>query len=550
MDIPFNFTKGTFRAGFLENYMLPLADWMCRRESSVLTAQETGSPWETALCSIYLLDLLDICEDTASEAAKEWCRSRRSEILSNVTDAVRWMMSVASTKKVIHDGKTMEETCWERVTWDTATVIRSQLMVKSKLSERLTVTDQKLLDEKIIGGVVWLVARYGDWENHGKYSFGNTDLAAGAFALIRFLQQSKGLPSRVIKSVSGQSAEPFLCGVKETLERIVNTLLSSATSPSPDGIPDIKPSLIVEFCQNCWWDDYFTTSEVTEVLCEYIGFETSENLSFINSDIPLAPDDVNLRHERGNFLEKVTSIRSKVVAAMRYFELTQVDGGWGSHIDTIKALYAYIKISALLAPQDATHPNLGITFSTQSHIAFKALRWLCDYKQFFYSPLDKQGYARSFMHTMFLSCFCGQTFVAVYANWKPSKKEAFELFDDVIWSAPCRISEGHAEKTKIEAQLDRVIRENSLQQEKLKYQNDELNEGKKSALLYRDIAITAFFTSVIYIILMIITAGVNINPAWAFKEFAGSITLSIAAGAFLFKILHAVLSGNKPKRSK
>jgi hypothetical protein len=227
--------------------------------------------------------------------------------------------------------------------------------------------------------LMWLNYRFTKWEQEIKYPFGPADIAQ---ILITSLYVKNYYPSvfRELKRIL------------EPLNRaIVNYLLVQAMQAVEMRLEDGSSAKFV------WWGDYFQTAEVLESLALYY-------------------DDLKHSADREEKSFKI-GLEKAIFDACMYIERTQQDGMWGTHVDTIRILYTYLRVSTLV-------PKL----SCQPHLVFKALRWICDEKQCFADG--------SFLHTMFLTIFMAPTLIAVHDYWPLADKLIIQVYDDALWSSP------------------------------------------------------------------------------------------------------------------
>lgn len=202
---------------------------------------------------------------------------------------------------------------------------------------------------------------------------------------------------------------------------------------------------ILTYC----WVDYFSTAEVVESLTAFhsYGCDLVEN----GQNKILIP----------KLLEVLPKIRVALVRACSYFEQTQEDGTWGSHIDTIKVVTAYVMTRRLLPQRSNADSYLGIdnVLVPEIHTTFKALRWVCDEKQIF-----SDG---SFMHTMFLTIFYAQALIEVHNSWDAAKERIDKLYDNVVWASPMRTTPERSKRLAESMQKIRILEDLSVARKSL-----------------------------------------------------------------------------------
>lgn len=411
-EIPFEPFSESFRTVLVRSYLCPLAKWLFGTGPDKLLAQESNSAWEAALSVLYLIRFSQFLNDAGIENPD--CPASDS-IERKCLQTAEWLCSIARHVSA-------EELSWENVTWDTATVIRALFAIKHRFSHALPAKQRSSIDVAIKKGLLWLLRRFAIWHRTVKYPFGPADVASIAVCLVEGRQHFPKIVNEVCKTALGDETAGNEIWIR-ALRDISEYLLLQADVPKdylePDTIRHIGP---------CWWDDHFTTSEALEALGEYL---------IVAHKSP---------NERRDYEALIERVRTSLISAACYFERTQADGMWGSHIDTIKALYIYLKLRDYLGGSRYKDDLI----SDELHIVFKAIRWICDSKQFF-----SDG---SILHTMFLTVFAAHTLLQVAEHWPSSSKIISDLYDDVVWAAPVRISAEKIERTRIALELERISR--------------------------------------------------------------------------------------------
>jgi hypothetical protein len=423
-DTPFEPFSDNFQVVLIRGYLCPVAKWLFGAGPDRLLAQESNSAWEAALSVIYLLRFADILKRSGiSDADAPALDSIERKCLQTAD----WLCSIA---RHVSD----DELSWENVTWDTATVIRAFFIIKQHFGDTLPERQRSSIDAAIKKGLLWLLRRFAIWHRTVKYPFGPADIASIAVCLAEGRRNFPKTVNDVCKAALGDEKGSDHLWIR-ALRDISEYLLLQATTPKdaidPEGLQHLGP---------CWWDDFFTTSEALEALGEYVL---------------AAQNTAKEQKEHGALVEQV---RRALISAACFFERCQVDGMWGSHIDTIKVLYIYIKLPTYLA---GANKRDGL-ISNEMHVAFKAVRWICDSKQFF-----SDG---SILHTMFLTIFAAHTLLQIADNWPPALKQISDLYDDVVWAAPVRVSAEKIERTRIALELERVSRDRD--HEKTYFENE------------------------------------------------------------------------------
>jgi hypothetical protein len=170
-----------------------------------------------------------------------------------------------------------------------------------------------------------------------------------------------------------------------------------------------------------YWENFFHTAEVIEALALF-------RHHFRNDKAAEAQ-------------ELLAQIDHAAIEVFHYFENGQSDGQWGTHVETCRVLYAYVRT----APLFPSIPDIS------PHLVFKALRWLCDEKQHFAD--------HSFMHTMFITIFFALAILEVYRCWPPAQRTIEEIYDDIVWFTPARTTAERSERLKVVLENDRLHRQ-------------------------------------------------------------------------------------------
>jgi len=388
-ELPFTPFSATLRDVLRRKYIKKVALWLLGKDENSVLAQQGNSVWEAALTIIFLADATDIFAELGEEP------ELRDVIRYKSTVVARWLLS----KRIVIDGT--EHVCWERVTWDTSVVIRALLTSLKKYHDSFSEAEQKEITEAILRATKWLYYRFSQWETQVKYPFGPADVAQIVITILYLAREYPGLYDRILKEYYGDQPQD------DWAAEIVEYLLHKKTEKTQTiEISREERKEVLAY----YWDDYFSTAEVIEAL----GLFHQHCHAF-----PTLLD----RHKRMLYATKEALIR-----ACTYCEQEQVDGMWGSHIDTIKVVYSYVKIRRLIPQRTIGLDDPLIV--PEIHTTFKALRWMCDEKQIF-----SDG---SFLHTMFLTIFYALALVEIYRSWPPAADRVEKIYDDVVWFSPVR----------------------------------------------------------------------------------------------------------------
>lgn len=226
-----------------------------------------------------------------------------------------------------------------------------------------------------------------------------------------------------------------------------------------------------------FWTDYFQSGEVIDSLALYLA-----------------------SCERPDFRE---DCKEHVFACVRFFETNQVDGKWGAHVDTCRALFGYLR---------ATHviPELG----QEHHLVMKALRWMCDEKQAF-----SDG---SFLHTPFITVFYAGALWQAINYWKIAQRPVAEVYDISLWSTPVRATEERGLRLALQIEQERLQRE----RQRLQMRLGSLRDRSVAAATFAFVLVVgALFGA----LLDLVRLSVASKDSGTFAEYA-AVVLLVASG--------------------
>jgi hypothetical protein len=308
----------------LDWYLVPAARWLVGASTSdYLLPQAAGSSWECALAIDYLLDL-------RGELANE---PQLADLIPHkVSQTARWMLEQRVREP--NDG-----TSWESVTWDTAVCIRALMRTINELPEQFSGVEQEQFTKGSVSGVRWLIDRFRAWDIAVMYPYGPADVAQILETLLYVTNAAPDMLTGLDLLVADESKAPWKGA--NVIDEIAAYLIAAE-----DDLADVSvdPKGKVEALS--FWADCFQSGEVIDCLTSYLLHCTRPEVR--------------------------AQCQEHVIAGIRYFERQQVDGKWGSHADTCRALYGYLR---------ATHAIP--TARQENHVVMKALRWMCDEKQTF-----------------------------------------------------------------------------------------------------------------------------------------------------------------------
>jgi len=431
--LPFAPYSNTLQEILRRKYIKRVSEWLLSTDEHSVLAQKAGSVWESALTIISLAEAAEIFRTSNEELELQAEIKRKSAVVA------RWLLD----KKCDDQKRNETYHCWEKVTWDTAVVTRSLLIALSKYRAEFSEEKQQEILNTAKTAICWLHCRFDEWETDVKYPFGPADIAQIVITMIYVREHYPDIYWHAIQTFYG--AEP-----KDLATEIVKYLLHIKTEKS------ITVQISAGETQDivtCWWDDYFTTAEVIESLALFHVY---------------CDNKPSLKEEHKELLN---SIKVAITEACTYFEQNQVDGTWGSHIDTIKVIHAYVMIRKMAPRKTQPNPKDDWLLVPEIHTTFKALRWICDDKQIF-----SDG---SFLHTMFLTIFYSQALVEVYNSWEPAKSTVDQLYDDVVWSSPVRTTPERSKRLRLSLKHRELHEEN----ERLIQRNDRLKKIVSTIIL-------------------------------------------------------------------
>ena len=388
-----------------------ITKWLLGSDDTGILALVSNSNWEAALSVEFLLWARELFQGCGEQ--DKICK----EIHSRVGGITNCLLRNAE----MPDPDYGDMYCWESVTWDTSVVVRALMMMLRYFPGEFADEKRQEIENKVIGAVQWLAMRFDIWEAEVKFPFGVCDVAQILITLIYLRAEHPDLLEKCY-STGYLKKKPR----EENLEtEILRYLLKEASS---ENVSERRPytTVITEHELVYCWENFFTTAEVLEALA------TASAASLKGQRCQEKPV--------AGILDGIISegdaqkARAAAVAAFRYLETHQVNGEWGTHVDTIRCLYAYVKSTFLLGEQP------------EPHIVFRALRWACDSKQAF-----SDG---SFLHTMFLTVFYALSLREICDHWKPAKRTVKELYDDVVWASPARTTAERGLRLRAEMKCD------------------------------------------------------------------------------------------------
>jgi hypothetical protein len=386
-----------------EYYLLPVANWLIGPPSfNCVLAQTNGSAWESALTVWFLLDLLELDE---RRQVRDTDALDRRLIESKVHATMQWICDQCAPAS-------SDRPHWEGVTWDTAVCVRTVARVLSSDPSALREDQAENVLEKCAFAVKWLANSFSAWDEQVTFPFGPSDLAQIVSTLVYLIESD----SPILTAAFGGSDR-----ARKHVDQIAVYLAKARDDMSTPDDSDLDDEAAASVHHHAFWGDFFQSGEVIDALASYVHLCTTRG----------EEDDASE--------EAVRDCERRTVDCLQYFETTQNDGRWGTHGDTCRAMYAYLRASSLLK-------DVG----QEDHVVLKCLRWMCDDKQVF-----SDG---SFMHTMFITVFYAHALLQVYAHWKPAERSVIDVYDYAIWSSPVRSTPERAKRLALEVDSERSRR--------------------------------------------------------------------------------------------
>jgi hypothetical protein len=301
---------------------------------------------------------------------------------------------------------------WEGVTWDTAAAIRS---IARHLHSGHACQPSLDVDRavKICGdALVWLRAEFRRWEEDVTYPFGHSDLAQILLTTIYL----EGIGSPVLAAAFGR--HEATSEIANFIESLASKLTSGATEVQ-DEVRELEGEMEeLGTIVSSSWGDWFQSADVLLALALFVEREQE----------PTSPDSVSLSDD----------CHRRVLGAIQYIEYRQSDGRWGGHPETLRSLQAYLRATRAL-------PGVGC----EDQIVLKALRWICDPKQFF-----DDG---SFLHSLYLTVFFSSTIFEIFSHWQPAAdRTVMQVWDDALWEAPVRSTPERSKRLIVQIGRDRA----------------------------------------------------------------------------------------------
>jgi len=428
-QLPFTPFDSTLKEVLKKNQIKEVASWLLGKEENSILAQQSNSLWESSLSILFLINVVSIFDEKEETDLKQKIKYKSKAV-------ARWLVD---KKTESSDHKFIS---WEGVTWDTSVVIRAIAKALKEYANEFSDQEKVEIKKCITKGTVWLSHRFSKWETEVKYPFGPADVAQILATLISIRSDFPELYLEFLKEAGKQNSEIEIEIVRYLLHTKTEKTLTIPITSDED-----------EEVITYWWDDFFSTAEVVESIALFYKYYEA---------------DAELKKQHKKILH---STKQALVRACVYFEQSQVDGMWGSHIDTIKVIYAYVRIRSLI-PQSSKDSKEPLIIP-EIHTTFKALRWMCDEKQIF-----SDG---SFLHTMFLTVFYSHALLEIYNGWEPANLKIKQLYDDVIWFSPVRTTPERSKRLAAELHIGEL--NESI--DELKKNITTLNEEKETELLRR-----------------------------------------------------------------
>ena len=413
--IPFKRIDESLKDNLRKIQIPNVARWLVGGQQAGVLALASNSYWEASLSIEFLVWAQQLFQQAGEHP--ELCK----EITGRISETANRLIKAARFQNHEQFGQMCN---WEGVTWDTAVIIRGLLTALKASPQDFTHSKRDAIHDAIIASLQWLAFRFDSWEKDVKFPFGVSDVAQILITLIFLRLEHPQLVDRAnrigyLSLRHKTTQEPLEVLILRYLLKEANTIPYDITTGS--SLSD-SPNSEELFC----WENFFHTAEVTEALAYAFSAASKP------SQCPVPKKAGKLIHVFSD--SDLHKTRVALTGALRYLETHQVNGEWGSHVDTIRCLYAYIKATYLTNEQP------------EPHILFRALRWGCDEKQVF-----SDG---SFLHTMFLTVFYCLALQEAHDHWLLSAKPVIELYDDVVWASPTSTTAERGKRMQAEMKLD------------------------------------------------------------------------------------------------
>jgi hypothetical protein len=432
--LPFEPFTETLQSIIRKKYITRVYKWLQGKHDGSILAEESNSNWECALTIMFFIDIHSIFD--ANNEEKEFCE----KVPSLCADVARHLI----LRKIVVSPQFV---CWDRVTWDTAVVVKALLKTLKSYPDKFSDGDKKDILNSVYKAMHWLFMRFEKWETEVKYPFGPADVAQILITTVYLKENFPVEYQKILKEYSFKNKDThieeeicrYLIQRKETIKRVIGEIEE----------------------RTAWWGDFYQTAETLESLAIYYSASSKSG------------------EQKQALMNEIENTSKEV---FRFIEHNQSeDGMWGTHVDTLRTLYVYIKATKLLP-----------FINSEPHLVFKALRWICDEKQCF-----DDG---SFLHTMFLTIFMCEAFVEVHNSWPLSKFSIAKVYDDVLWESPMRTS---PERTR------RFVAEMDVQKLSVKLKDTQSKLSTKDKVLFT-VSIT-FITSLVIFFVGILSKLLSIN---------------------------------------
>lgn len=388
-ELPFKPATESLKSVLRKKYLLKVAKWLRGKHEGSILPEEGGSNWESALAIIFFSDLREVYLEHDEE--KDFC----DKIPGVCAEVVRHLLG---RKTVLSPSYV----CWDKVTWDTAVVVRGILKILNSYPDKFGDECNEIMDA-VTKAMCWLFMRFEHWETEVKYPYGSSDVAQ-ILLTITYLKEHYPIEyQKIQKTYTFKSTTP--------IDREIFKYLIQVKEVETITIDNIEETIV------SWDGDFFQTAETLDSLVTYHKTLDESN-----------PDHKNVMDEIEDICKET----------FRFIEIRQrEDGMWGTHVDTIRTLNAYIKASNIFEER--------VKLNAEPQLVFKALRWICDEKQCF-----SDG---SFLHTSFLTIFMCDTLLEIHNSWPLAEYPIFRIYDEVFWASPVQTT---SERTKrFAAEMDK-----------------------------------------------------------------------------------------------
>ena len=376
---------------------------------------------------------------------------------------------------------------WDSVTWDTAVICRSLLLLIEASQANPIVKVPEKINEDVMRATAralkWLVMQAVHWESV-RYPFGPEDIAM----IVRMMC--------VLERVNPQAFPSDL----SNQSKLDNTHI----------LPKNSRDFILQLVQRLLRQQ--VTIERASNLINFVHWEspfsTAHTLQAFSEALELLPPDI------GDLCARSTA------GAVAYVEESQDEGRWGMPNSTSLMLQAYVTACRTLDRYDK-QPDSQV--KPRPEIVFKSLRWLADEKQRF----SDGSILHAFTHTSF---FVLALQYIVLSKIDLMAYSMLQLYDYVIWDSQVRPSQERSERLRL---ADKLSRLNNELLSYMRFYNTTIMVVRVVSVIISALALFSFFSALNLV--TITFAPFLIQSAQPQALFTGlGVYISLVSGFWLY----------------